>query len=279
MLSFIFFTTILTNKFFKKNNNLSNNLVTYLSNNFELNSYESPKSAFLNHYSNFALTNNFSNLSYKLSNNLYNPKTENQKKYVEYLDAKTDYILSIIGPAGTGKTLFACNKAIQQLKNKSIEKIIITRPTVSVDEEIGFLPGNIEQKLQPWTRPIYEIFLELYSKSELTNMIKNNIIEISPLSFMRGRTFKNSFIIADEMQNSTPNQMLMLLTRIGINSRMVITGDLAQSDRMENNGLKDFVFKLKNNNIPENLYLIEMEEQDVQRSKLVYDILQLYNTK
>jgi len=279
MLSFIFFTTILTNKFFKKNNNLSNNLVTYLSNNFELNSYESPKSAFLNHYSNFALTNNFSNLSYKLSNNLYNPKTENQKKYVEYLDAKTDYILSIIGPAGTGKTLFACNKAIQQLKNKSIEKIIITRPTVSVDEEIGFLPGNIEQKLQPWTRPIYEIFLELYSKSELTNMIKNNIIEISPLSFMRGRTFKNSFIIADEMQNSTPNQMLMLLTRIGVNSRMVITGDLAQSDRMENNGLKDFVFKLKNNNMPENLYLIEMEEQDVQRSKLVYDILQLYNTK
>ena len=210
---------------------------------------------------------------------LYTPKTENQKTYVKYLGSKMDYILSVVGPAGTGKTLLACNKAIDELNKKNIDKLIITRPVVPVEEEIGFLPGNIEKKMDPWTRPIFDIFLDSYSKSELTNMIKENIIEISPLGFMRGRTFKNSFIIADEMQNSTPNQMLMLLTRIGTNSKMVITGDLAQSDRIENNGLKDFINKLKNNKMPENFYLVEMEDKDIQRSKLVNDVLQLYNSK
>jgi phosphate starvation-inducible PhoH-like protein len=210
---------------------------------------------------------------------LYTPKTENQKNYVKYLGSKMDYILSVVGPAGTGKTLLACNKAIDELNKKNIDKLIITRPVVPVEEEIGFLPGNIEKKMDPWTRPIFDIFLDSYSKSELTNMIKENIIEISPLGFMRGRTFKNSFIIADEMQNSTPNQMLMLLTRIGTNSKMVITGDLAQSDRIENNGLKDFINKLKNNKMPENFYLVEMEDKDIQRSKLVNDVLQLYNSK
>jgi len=214
-----------------------------------------------------------------LNKYLYLPKTENQKKYVKYLDSKNDYILSVIGPAGTGKTLLACNKAIDELKNKNVDKIIITRPVVPVEEELGFLPGNIEKKMDPWLRPICDIFLETYSKSELNSMISNGIIEISPLGFMRGRTFKNSFIIADEMQNSSPNQMFMLLTRIGINSKMVITGDLAQSDRIENNGLKDFIYRLKNNTMPENLNLIEMEDIDVQRSKLVNDVLTLYRLK
>lgn len=208
---------------------------------------------------------------------LYLPKTKNQQKYVEYLDSKNDYILSVVGPAGTGKTLLACNKAIEELKNKNINKIVITRPVVPVEEELGFLPGNIEKKMNPWIRPIFDIFLETYSKSEINNMIINNIIEISPLGFMRGRTFKNSFIIADEMQNSTPNQMLMLLTRIGINSKMVITGDLAQSDRIKNNGLRDFVYRIKNNVMPDNFNLIEMENSDIQRSKLVNDVLRLYN--
>ena len=208
---------------------------------------------------------------------LYTPKTENQKTYVKYLASKMDYILSVVGPAGTGKTLLACIKAIDELNKKNIDKIIITRPIVPVEEEIGFLPGTIEKKMDPWTRPIFDIFLESYSKSELTNMIKENIIEISPLGFMRGRTFKNSFIIADEMQNSSPNQMLMLLTRIGTNSKMVITGDLAQSDRVSNNGLTDYIYKLKNNKIPENFYLIEMNNSDIQRSKLVIDILKLYD--
>jgi phosphate starvation-inducible PhoH-like protein len=210
------------------------------------------------------------------NNYLYTPKTENQKIYVKYLDSKIDFILSVIGPAGTGKTLLACNKAIDDLKKRNIDKIIITRPVVPVEEELGFLPGNIEKKMDPWIRPIFDIFLETYSKSEINNMIMNGIIEISPLGFMRGRTFKNSFIIADEMQNSSPNQMLMLLTRIGENSKMVITGDLAQSDRIENNGLKDFIYKIKNNKVPENFYLIEMDEGDIQRSQIVNDILRLY---
>jgi phosphate starvation-inducible PhoH-like protein len=165
---------------------------------------------------------------------------------------------------------------MDELKKNNIDKIIITRPVVPVEEELGFLPGNLEKKMDPWTRPIFDIFLESYSKLELNTMIKNNIIEISPLGFMRGRTFKNSFIIADEMQNSSPAQMLMLLTRVGINSKIVITGDLAQSDRIENNGLKDFIQKLKSNKLPENFYLIEMEDNDIQRSKLVNDVLNLY---
>jgi len=210
---------------------------------------------------------------------LYVPKTDNQKTYVNYLNSKNDYILSVIGPAGTGKTLLACNKAIEDLKNKNIDKIIITRPVVPVEEELGFLPGNIEKKMDPWTRPIFDIFLETYSKSEINNMVLNGIIEISPLGFMRGRTFKNSFIIADEMQNSSPNQMLMLLTRIGVNSKIVITGDLAQSDRIENNGLKDFVYRLKNNKLPDNFFLVEMENSDIQRSQLVANILSLYNVE
>ena len=218
-------------------------------------------------------------VNYFDSKKIYTPKTENQKIYTNYLESQHNYILSAIGPAGTGKTLLACNEAIYQLKRKTIEKIIITRPVVTVEEDIGFLPGNLEKKMDPWVRPIFDILQESYTKSDIKNMMANDIIEISPLGFMRGRTFKNSFIIADEMQNSTPNQMLMLLTRIGINSKMVITGDLAQSDRIENNGLKDFVNKLKNNKIPEYFYLVEMDEKDVQRCQLVNDVLQLYNPK
>jgi phosphate starvation-inducible PhoH-like protein len=211
-----------------------------------------------------------------LTTRIFNPKTENQKNYVKYLQLDKDYIISVIGPAGTGKTLFACNAAIDCLKKKTINKIVITRPAISVEEELGFLPGNLEKKMAPWTRPLFDIFLDSFSKTDLNNMINNNIIEISPLGFMRGRTFKDSFIIADEMQNSSPNQMLMLLTRIGANSKMVITGDLEQSDRMENNGLKDFITRLKCKT-SENFYLVEMEEKDVQRSHLVNEVLQLYN--
>jgi len=209
--------------------------------------------------------------------NIYLPKTKNQEKYNNILAEDGDYILSVIGPPGTGKTLLACVKAIQKLKENKIDKIIITRPIVSVEEEnIGFLPGSLEKKMDPWTRPIYDVFLDFYSKAEINNMIINNKIEISPLGYMRGRTFKNSFILADEMQNSTPNQMLMLLTRIGINSKIVITGDLKQSDITNENGLKDLTNKLKNKNIPNNFHLIEMDDSDIQRSNIVIDILKLY---
>jgi phosphate starvation-inducible PhoH-like protein len=211
--------------------------------------------------------------------NIYAPKTENQIKYNDILSKDSEYLLSIVGPAGSGKTFMACVKAIEKLKENKIEKIIITRPIISVeDENIGFLPGNIEKKMDPWVRPIYDVFLDFYSKKEINDLILNNKIEISPLGFMRGRTFKNSFIIADEMQNSSPNQMLMLLTRLGINSRIVITGDLQQSDLGVKNGLNDLINKLENQST-DNFYLIKLNETDIQRSIIVNNVLKLYNKK
>jgi len=211
---------------------------------------------------------------------LYQAKTENQRKYVAALNNKNDSITAVIGPAGTGKTLLACNAAIQNLKDGKIDKIIITRPVVPVEEEIGFLPGTIMKKMDPWTRPIIDIFEEYFSKSQVTNMMLNGQIEISPLGFMRGRTFKHSFIIADEMQNSSPNQMYMLLTRIGTNSRMVITGDLDQSDKYENNGLKDFIKKynaIQSQKSYKNINLVHLDNNDIQRSELVSQIIAMYS--
>lgn len=220
----------------------------------------------------------------------YKPKTENQKLYMDCLNNNNIHILFGLGPAGCGKTLFACIKAIRELKLGNIDKIVLTRPIVSVDEDLGFLPGTIVNKMDPWTRPIFDIFLEFYSQSQLNFMIQNNIIEISPLAYMRGRTFKRSFIIADEMQNSSPNQMLMMTTRIGEDSRMIITGDLKQSDRGENNGLADFMKKWKkyvgiytnetsyvNITMP-SIRMVEMESQDIQRSPIVVKLLDIYNT-
>jgi phosphate starvation-inducible PhoH-like protein len=208
--------------------------------------------------------------------NLYTPKSPNQILYNDILDKDNDYLLSVVGPAGTGKTFLACLKGIEKLKENKVEKIIITRPIVSVEEEnIGFLPGNLEKKMDPWVRPIYDVFLEFYTKKEVNDLIFNNKLEISPLGFMRGRTFKNSLVIADEMQNSTPNQMLMLLTRLGINSKIVVTGDLNQSDLGKKNGLKDLIEKMEKKTY-ENCYLVKLDETDVQRSNIVNKVLKMY---
>lgn len=213
---------------------------------------------------------------------IYTPKSLNQEKYIEYLNDENIDLILAIGPAGTGKTLFACLKAISQLRNGEINKLVVTRPVVTVEEEIGFLPGNLVKKMDPWTRPIFDLFLEFFSKSELDNYIHNNIIEISPLAFMRGRTFKNSIIIADEMQNSSPNQMKMLTTRIGINSKMVITGDLNQTDISHTNGLKDFLNRIldyKNGTdvALENIKIVEFEKHDIERSDIVKKIIDIYD--
>lgn len=219
---------------------------------------------------------------------IYNPRTKNQEKYIDYLNEDELKLIIAVGPAGTGKTLFACLKAITQLKSGEINKLVVTRPVVTVEEDIGFLPGNIVKKMDPWTRPIFDLFLEFFSKSELDNYINANIIEISPLAFMRGRTFKNSFIIADEMQNSSPNQMKMLTTRIGINSKMVITGDLKQSDIQKENGLYDLVNKINVYNkylneanqidLTDNLIrIVDFEKQDIERSEIVKKIIDIYD--
>ena len=228
----------------------------------------------------------------------YKPKGYNQEQYVKYLNDCKTKVLFAVGPAGTGKTMFACNTAIRELKSGSINKIVLTRPVVPVEEDIGFLPGNINKKMDPWTRPIFDIFLEFFSQKDIDLMVCNNIIEISPLAYMRGRTFKKSFIIADEMQNSSPNQMLMLTTRIGEGSKMVITGDLNQSDKGQNSGLSDFikryklyekVFKEKQNsqelyvgkynesNFKSAIKIVELNNTDIERSPIVANILEIYN--
>jgi phosphate starvation-inducible PhoH-like protein len=224
---------------------------------------------------------------------VYNPRTQNQKKYVKYLGESDTKIVLGVGAAGSGKTLFACYSAIQELRQGTVTKIIMTRPVVPVEEEeIGFLPGSLINKMDPWTRPIFDILLEFYCQRDIDAMLNNGVIEISPLAFMRGRTFKRSFIIADEMQNSSPNQMLMLTTRLGDGSKMVITGDLKQSDRGVNNGLADLLQKLKsydmkdqynsgNSNKKNNLGIkyVELESEDVQRSAIVSQILDIYAGK
>ena len=223
---------------------------------------------------------------FKSLSNFYKPKTSNQELYVKYLNDPSTKILFAVGPAGTGKTMLACNQAIKELKSGNIQKIILTRPAVPVEEEeLGFLPGNINKKMEPWTRPIFDIFYEFYHKKDVETMLCNNVIEISPLAFMRGRTFKHSYIIADEMQNSSPNQMLMLTTRIGEGSKMVITGDLKQSDRGVNSGLQDFINKHKTyinylnrvgNETRIGIDIVELSKSDIERSKVINKLLDIY---
>lgn len=211
----------------------------------------------------------------------YLPKSENQQKYVDCLKKPDMKIVIGVGAAGTGKTLFACCQAVYDLKRGAIQKIIMTRPVVPVEEEIGFLPGSLVHKMDPWTRPIFDILLEFYSQKDIDAMLHGGVIEISPLGFMRGRTFKRAFIIADEMQNSSPNQMLMLTTRIGDDSKMVITGDLNQSDRSRDNGLGDLLGKIKaacmaSSNVTRGIGYVEFGVGDIQRSPIVSDVLRIY---
>ena len=224
---------------------------------------------------------------------VYKPKTTNQKLYCQYLGEQDTKIVLAVGSAGSGKTLFACYTAIQDLRKGLFQKIIITRPVVPVEEEeIGFLPGSLNSKMDPWTRPIFDVFLEFYSQRDIDIMLHSGVIEISPLAFMRGRTFKRTFIIADEMQNSSPNQMLMLTTRLGTDSKMVITGDLKQSDRSMDNGLSDLLNKWKRyihrqsssdgsaneHNVEENrgIKYVELGVNDVMRSPIVSLLLDVY---
>jgi phosphate starvation-inducible PhoH-like protein len=181
-----------------------------------------------------------------------------------------------MGPAGTGKTMLGVLAAIDAMNNRQCDKIVITRPAVSVDEQHGFLPGTLVEKMAPWTRPIFDVMEEYWSPKEIENMIEENVIEIAPLAYMRGRTFKNAWIVADEMQNATPSQMKMLLTRIGNNSKIVVTGDLNQHDRgFENNGLKDFVKLLRTRN-NQMIDIVEFTKSEVERHPAVTAVLDIY---
>lgn len=204
------------------------------------------------------------------------PRNLAQETYLELLKNPKKYIVFAIGPAGTGKTMLGVQMAIKLYKEGVISKIIITRPAVSVDEDHGFLPGTLNQKMEPWTRPIMDVFAEYYHPKEIAEMLEDGVIEISPLAYMRGRTFKNAFVIADEMQNATPSQMKMLLTRIGENSRMVVTGDLNQADRPRENGLLEFCSLYGQGGDYRMIAMARFESKHVERHPVVKEILKIY---
>lgn len=204
------------------------------------------------------------------------PKNLHQEEYVASLKNRNKKIVVCTGPAGTGKTLFATEYGVRQFLTGGVEKLIFTRPSVSVDEDLGYLPGTLEDKMAPWIRPIYDILYGFLSPSEVSALIEDKQIEIAPLGYMRGRTFKNAWIVADEMQNSTISQMKMLLTRLGENSRIIVTGDLEQFDRRDDlNGLDDFLSKLKGKR-SDSISSFEFDREDIQREDVVKEVLEIY---
>lgn len=204
------------------------------------------------------------------------PRNLAQERYLKVLDNDDMHIVFAMGPAGTGKTMLATQYAIKALQEGLIDKIIITRPAVSVDEDHGFLPGTLIEKMAPWVIPIMDVFKEHYSPQQIEAMLIDEQIEIAPLAFMRGRTLKNAIVLFDEAQNATPNQMKMMLTRIGENSKIVVTGDISQHDRgYEQNGLKDVVTRIRDRR-PDMISIVEFGSMDIERHPVVEVVLDLY---
>lgn len=204
---------------------------------------------------------------------MISPRTLPQRKYIDLLTSHVPIVIGT-GPAGTGKTLLACTAASKALVSGRVERLILTRPAVSVDEQHGFLPGNLDKKMEPWTRPMFDALYRYMSPKKVKELMMNQQIEICPLAYMRGRTFDNAWIIGDEMQNSTPSQMKMLLTRIGEGSKMVVAGDMAQHDRgYEENGLYDLVRRLGDS---PSICHVQFSDDDVVRAEVIKDILKIY---
>jgi len=214
---------------------------------------------------------------YKKAVNLI-PKSLKQEEYINLLTDPNRTIVFATGPAGTGKTMLAVMAAVRAYKAGEVNRIVITRPAVGVDDEKhGFLPGDLNAKMEPWTRPIMDVIMEYYSPKDVARMLDEQAIEISPLAYMRGRTFKQSWIIADEMQNATPNQMKMLLTRLGDGSRMVVTGDTRQADRNEaDNGLLNFQRLVDNYKRCQYVAGVEFSGKDIHRHPAVVEVLKIY---
>lgn len=205
------------------------------------------------------------------------PRSRNQERLVLALQNTQTHIVVTVGPAGTGKTYLAMQAAVRALRQGDCERIVMTRPAVGVeDERHGFLPGNLVAKMEPWTRPLLDVLREYYRAQDIARMIDDQVVEISPLAFMRGRTFKRCWVVADEMQNATPAQVKMLMTRIGKDSRIVITGDVEQADRRgDSNGLLDLSQRLQTQGVA-GIELVELTARDVQRHELITPILDLY---
>ncbi len=204
------------------------------------------------------------------------PRTKNQKNYFQLLNTKD--IVFASGPAGTGKTFLAVAKAVASLQQGLVNKIILSRPAVEAGEKLGFLPGDLKEKVDPFLRPIYDALYDMMPYDQVEKKIANNIIEIAPIAFMRGRTLENCYIILDEAQNTTKIQMKMFLTRLGKNSKMVVVGDNTQIDLISKNdsGLIDAAKKLKN---IEDIGFIELDSRDVVRHEVVRKIINAYEEK
>lgn len=200
-------------------------------------------------------------------------KTPNQRKMVKVIEDSD--ILFAVGPAGTGKTYTAVALAVRALKNKEIKKIILTRPAVEAGENLGFLPGDLKEKVDPYLRPLYDALQDMIPAEKLTSYLDNGIIEVAPLAFMRGRTLDNCFVILDEAQNATEVQLKMFLTRMGPSAKFIINGDITQIDlpRKHQSGLKTAIAILKNIN---GISIVHLDESDVVRHALVKRILKAY---
>jgi phosphate starvation-inducible PhoH-like protein len=204
------------------------------------------------------------------------PRNVNQEELLAALLDKNKPIVFATGPAGTGKTYLSMLYAVQQLRAGSVSKIIICRPNLAVDDrDIGFLPGDVLSKMAPWVKPCTEILNEFYNPKQVEQMLTDETIEVLPIAFCRGRTLKNAVVVIDEAQGTTKNSLLSMLTRIGENCKMIVTGDVEQSDRGADNGLADFIARHQKFGCNQ-ISVIKFNPQDVQRHPVIADILRLY---
>jgi phosphate starvation-inducible PhoH-like protein len=216
----------------------------------------------------------FDEQTVKLKKKFIRPKTELQSQYLESISKRV--INFGIGPAGTGKTYLAVAKAVQALENEEVARVILTRPAVEAGEKLGFLPGDLSQKVDPYLRPVYDALYEMLGFDKVEKLISRHVIEVAPLAYMRGRTLNNAFVILDEAQNTTPMQMKMFLTRIGFGTKAVVTGDITQTDLPANqsSGLSHSLNILKK---IEAIGIVNFTSGDVVRHPLVQSIVEAYD--
>lgn len=202
-------------------------------------------------------------------------RTPRQIEYVRLLRNKNVPIVVAHGPAGCGKTMLATHVGIEAFEQGSVNRLVFSRPAVCSDEQHGFLPGTLEEKMSPWVRPIMDAMRVHWSEKEIKRLCQDGRIEFAPLAFMRGRTFRESWVVCDEAQNCTKNQVLMVLTRIGEGSKIVLTGDLEQHDHKIDSGLRDLVWRLDRTH-DDDIGLVSFDAKDVQRHPIIPKVLALY---
>jgi len=205
-------------------------------------------------------------------------RTAAQESFARVLRRESPPVVVVQGPAGTGKTRVATAVGLERLLDGEFERMIVTRPVVPADEDIGYLPGTLNDKMMPWLHPITDAMRDAgLSAADVDRLFERGTVEVAPLAFMRGRTFANSWIVADEAQNCTTNQLLMLMTRIGLGSKMVVAGDVMQHDRREDCGFATLVDRLRSEDVEDHVGLVEFSSHDVVRHPSIPRIIRLFN--